>query len=314
MKNSTFSLSLRKVAWLTLTLTLTGCQTLYYNPNYLDANTAQVNFERDQMQCRAYADGYVQIPPSHQVQNYQYQINGQSYTRPMFGGYETTYNAQVTATPSMADMMQSTTTSFVQIAALMAREERYENCLKNLGWTKNKKEAFPNDDLLLDAPTITADTVKPNFYKLTKRSKKLPLSVAVQDLNLSDLVFKNGSHTYTLNVKSFDTALQKELAQHFRKVTQQKDADIFCFVSVQLNVLPTESKYSGQLVIEFKDRAGRPIQGVWYRNIQTIPTNDKKLDSLSKMLTEQAMIDLIDHTGWLMNQKDFRESFSHITP
>lgn len=54
----------------------------------------------------------------------------------------------------------------------MAREERYENCLKNLGWTKNKKEAFPNDDLLLDAPTITADTVKPNFYKLTKRSKK----------------------------------------------------------------------------------------------------------------------------------------------
>ena len=117
----------------------------------------------------------------------------------------------------------------------------------HLGWTKNKKEAFPNDDLLLDAPTITADTVKPNFYKLTKRSKKLPLSVAVQDLNLSDLVFKNGSHTYTLNVKSFDIALQRELAQHFRRVTHQKDADIFCFVSVQLNVLPTESKYSGQL-------------------------------------------------------------------
>lgn len=315
IQESTISLKMyRIITPLVLALTLSGCQTLYYNPNYLDIDSARVNFEKDQVRCRAYANGLIQIPPTYQVQNYQYQVDGHAYVQPTFGGYEMTYDAQVTATPSLADTMFSTMNSFAQLASIMARENKYENCLKELGWTKNKKEAFPNDDLLLEAPSSRIGSIEPDFYKPVPRAKKLPFSISVQDLNLSELVFKNGNHTYTLDVKSFDIALQKELAQHFSKVTHSKDADIYSFTSVRFMVSPTEKKYSGQLTIQFKDKAGRPIQGVWYQNIQTVPTNDNKLDSLSKLLTKQAMTDLIEHTGWLMNQREFRESFSHITP
>lgn len=296
-----------------LSVTLTGCQTIYYNSKYPDPNSAQINFQQDLMRCRAYANGSIPIPPSYQVQNYQYHVNGTAYTQPTFGGYETTYDAQVTATPSSTDAMLSSMNSVFQIASLVARENRYENCLKSLGWTTDKKEAFPNEDLLLDAPLEATGALDPDFYEPVQRSEKLPFSVAVPALSLAPLVFKNGGNTYTLNVEGFNDALLKEISQHFSEVTSKSNADINSIVSVQFSVTPTEKKYSGYLVIEFRDKINRPIYVARYQNTQTITTIETKLDGLSKILTEEALKDLIGHTGWIMSQRDFRDSFTQLT-
>ena len=157
--------SLNVAAMLMLTAALTGCQsTLYYNPRYLDVETANANFQQDTMRCRAYANSSIPMPAPHQVQNYDYQITGKSYTRRTFGGYETTYQADITPVPSTADSIMSLTSTIMQIAAQSARENRYQDCLSHLGWTTNINQAFPNEKLMLDPPINSSGQLSDNFY------------------------------------------------------------------------------------------------------------------------------------------------------
>lgn len=313
------SLSSKSSILLFIIFSLTGCQnTLYYNAKYLDLESAQANFQNDQMRCRAFSQGQIPMPASHQVQHYDYQISGQSHTTPTLGGYQTNYQAQVTPVPSLADTALSATSTIMQSIALVTRENLYKDCLKQLGWTTNQKEAFPNNDLILDPPTVTSDSLSGNFYIPITRNNKIDLSIAVGYLNLNNLVFSNGGNSFSLNVSNFNTALREEISEHFTHLATNDleitQADITAYPATKFVIDPLNQTYHGFLYVEFRNRIGGVVKGVRYDAQGTMDTQTMALDVRSKMLTERALIELVRSIGWLMNQRDFRQSFERIAP
>ena len=306
--------SLNLIAMLLAVLALSGCKTLYYNPRFLDAETANVNFQQDNMRCRAYADASIPMPPSHQVQNYDYQITGNSYIRPTFGGYETSYQADITPVPSMADSVMSLTSTVMQIAAQSARENKYQDCLRHLGWTKDINEAFPNEKLMLDPPTNPCGHISDSFYTPTIRQDKMPLSVAYVDLYLAPITFQNYGNTFALDVNNFQVVYKRELEQHFKQMTTPYAADITCYPTVKITLSPTEKRCELYFLALFKDKGGRDVQWVRYADTLNIASDKTQLDELATDLAEKAFADMIKRTGWLMHQTEFRSKFTNIVP
>lgn len=307
--------SLNVAAMLMLTAALTGCQsTLYYNPRYLDVETANANFQQDTMRCRAYANSSIPMPAPHQVQNYDYQITGKSYTRRTFGGYETTYQADITPVPSTADSIMSLTSTIMQIAAQSARENRYQDCLSHLGWTTNINQAFPNEKLMLDPPINSSGQLSDNFYTPVIRKDKMPLSVAYVELHMSPLTFQNYGNMYNLDVNNFQAVFKKELEQHFKQVTTRDTADITCHPSIKIALSPTEKRCELDFLAQFKDKGGRDVQWVRYADTLDIASDKTQLDELATDLAEKAFADMIRRTGWFMHQTEFRSKFANIVP
>lgn len=306
--------SLNVAAMLMTVSALSGCQTLYYNPRFLDAETANANFQQDNMRCRAYANASIPMPESHQVQNYDYQITGNAYTRPTFGGYETTYQADITPVPSMADSVMSLTSTFMQIAAQSARENRYQDCLRHLGWTKNIDEAFPNEKLMLDPPGNPSGHISDTFYTPTIRKDKMPLSVAYVDLYLAPITFQNYGNTFVLYINNFQAVFKKELEQHFKRLTTPDKADITCYPSLKIILSPTEKRCELYFLAQFKDKGGREVQWVRYADTLDIRSDKTKLDELATDLAEKAFADMLKRTGWYMHQSEVRSRFANIVP
>ena len=205
----------------------------------------------------------------------------------------------------------------MQSIALVTQENIYQDCLKQLGWTTNIKEAFPNHDLILEKPTKPSDSIKETFYTAKKRNTKIKLSIAVAHLNLQDLVFVNGGNTYTLNVLSFNNALKNEISEHFKSMVNQSlasEADITAYPATSFSVNTTDKTYRGTLYIVFKNKIGQTVQSVRYDTFGKVETEDMRLDARSKLITEKALTELIRSVGWLMNQQDFRKEFANITP
>lgn len=312
---SSIKFPLTVTATLLVVSALSGCQTtLYYNPRFLDAETANVNFQQDSMRCRAYANASIPMPPPHQVQHYDYQVTGNSYTRPTFGGYETTSQADITPVPSMADSVMSLTSSFMQIAAQSARESKYQDCLSHLGWTTNINEAFPNEKLMLDPPTNASGHISDDFYTPVIRKDKMPLSVAYIDLNLAPLSFQNYGNTFALDANNFQVVFKRELEQHFKRMTTQNAADITCYPTLKITLSATEKRCQLYFLALFKDKGGRDVQWVHYADTLDIVSDKTKLDELATDLTEKAFADMIRRTGWLMHQTEFRSRFENIVP
>lgn len=313
MKNTHSTLFIRGLTVALLTVGLTGCKTYYYNAQYIDAESAQQNFQNDMMRCQAYSRGLTPMPPSHQVQHYDYVVTGTAHTTPVYGGYHTTFDAQVTPVPSMADSVMSTTTSIIQVATLIQRGKLYESCMKHLGWTKNKKEAFPYSDLKLDAPAKTADVLSPTFYTPLEAEQKLNLTVNVEPIAFGDLVFNNNGNTYKLDVNAFNQALQAELGAHFARVAvtpeEKAKADIKINVSTRFVTDVQSLEYSGFVIVEFYDNAGQLLYTVRHDGRAHFQIDNTKLDERAKRLTELSLSDLIRNAGWKMATPDFMKHF-----
>lgn len=293
---------------------LSGCQTIYYNPKFLDAETANVNFQQDNMRCRAYANASIPMPPPHRVQNYDYQITGNAYTRPTYGGYETTYQADITPVPSMADSVMSLTSTVMQIAAQSARENKYQDCLRHLGWTQDINEAFPNEKLMLDPPSNPCGHISDTFYTPIPRKDKMPLSVAYINLSLAPIMFQNYGNTFALDINNFQVVYKKELEQHFKRITTPDEADITCYPTLKITMSLTEKRCELYFLALFKDRGGRDVQWVRYADTLSITSDKTQLDELAADVAEKAFTEMIKRTGWLMHQTEFRSRFNNIVP